>query len=70
MHADSSGHPVAGGPGAGLPLTIHGTGAGHGGRGGRSHSGFYTAYSYGSTFLPDQPGSGGGGAGGGRGGGK
>nr|XP_054759184.1 uncharacterized protein LOC129265193 [Lytechinus pictus] len=65
FNADHRGHPAGEGPGAGLPRSAFpgvqgGSGAGHGGRGGRSYGGIYSAWSYGSTHMPRQMGSGGG----------
>lgn len=62
FHADFTGYTSSNGPGAGLPQNqqLGGSGAGHGGRGGRSMWAYYSAYSYDSLYLPKQMGSGGG----------
>ena len=77
FHADFSGHALGEGPGKGKSKSsgqLGGAGGGHGGRGGPSRRGIHWAFAYGSTFIPEEMGSGGGrgndGDGGGRGGGK
>lgn len=62
-HADFSGYAIGEGPGQGLDKhtsVLGGSGAGHGGRGGRSKYGLYSSPAYGSMYEPREMGSGGG----------
>ncbi|CAH1775844.1 unnamed protein product, partial [Owenia fusiformis] len=64
VHADFTGFASSDGDGQGIDQingrTLGGSGGAHGGRGGRPASGYYSAMSYGSIYLPNTKGSGGG----------
>jgi hypothetical protein len=70
LSADGRGYPIAGdrGPGAGTQVDWSGSGAGHGGTGGKTLPGAVGGAPYGSIIEPLEPGSAGGSGSGGPGG--